>query len=74
MKDKNFEYINKTYNTNFKSGMAATANGEPGILLYGDNYVWININGQVRNYHPNDIKLIVAEPSQKTGNIKNGNR
>lgn len=60
MNDKKFTYINEYYEKQFKAGLKAKelVSGEIGILKYGTNYVFIEIYGQLRNYHPKDIELL----------------
>ena len=62
MKDKKFTYINEYYKKDFSANKVVRASGELGVLLYGDNYCWIRMeNGEIRNYHPNDVELVEAK-------------
>lgn len=65
--DEELTYVNKHYKMDLKKGQRVSALGKAGIVLGGTNYVWLKHGESNASYHPQDIRLIIAKPSQKTG-------
>lgn len=52
------DYVNRTYQKNFKRGTRVLALGKPGVVTRGTHHVYVRLDGEKRAepYHPNDVK------------------